>query len=417
MGIFNRKKRAANINNTQLRSIIKEYYGKDTLAFARTYASNIYSIPEVRTAIECVADIFSVIPRKHERVKDNDVNVIKNSAFNRVINLKPNPLQNATQFWKEAITRLLLTNNLFIEARTDASGELKCLYNLPTKNFKFEYINDKKATVTFYDAVKGDKTYDMDEIIYINRFSSLAGGQKNDLGLYETVVQALMQQALEVANPRKPRAIMQGIIGQSNNLKPKDKKGTMEDVKASFDDTVNGIVYFDNQWQITPINWNENDVNRELMKLVINTVYNYFGITDTIINCKATEIEFEMFVKNKIEPLARQFEAELTTKLFTEREVQVGDRIEFDTFTLSVSTLSAKTALFNVAIRNGIMNQDDCRGMIGLGAIPDGLGKKFRVSADTVDLGIVDSYQLGKVNKNKNDKKEGDEGDGEEGTV
>ena len=136
------------------------------------------------------------------------------------------------------------------------------------------------------------------------------------------------------------------------------------------------------------------------MQFVINVVYNYFGITDAIINNKATEIEYEMFIKNKIEPLARQIEQEFTAKLFTKREQEFGNRFEIDTFSLSVSTLSAKTALFSVASRQGVMNIDEMREIIGLPPIPGGYGQMYRVTADTVNIEKVDEYQLAK-NGNK----------------
>ena len=61
LDIFKRKK-------PELRTIIKEYYGGNIGLFARSYASKIYDIPEVRTAIDCFADILSSIPKYVERV-------------------------------------------------------------------------------------------------------------------------------------------------------------------------------------------------------------------------------------------------------------------------------------------------------------------------------------------------------------
>ena len=39
--------------------------------------------------------------------------------------------------------------------------------------------------------------------------------------------------------------------------------------------------------------------------------------------------------------------------------------------------------------------------MIGQPPLPNGLGKKYRVSADCVDINIVDKYQLGKFGLDK----------------
>lgn len=379
------------------RSIIKEYYGNNYSYFAYNYAQNIYSIPEVRTAIESFADIFSSIPKYYER-KDKNGNIVYfENELSKVINLKPNPLQNATQFWKEVITRLMLESNVFIEPIFESgNGNLKYLYVLPNKNFQFNYLNDGNATVTFIDTEKGNITKNLNDIIYLNRFSALSGGKKNDLGLYETVIQALMKQALNVADPNKPKAIMQGAVGATSNLKPEDKSGEMENLKINFAENVNGVAYLDSQWKITPVNWQENDVNRELMKLVVDTVYNYFGISDNIINGKSSELEYSMFISNKINPLARQVEEEFTSKLFTGNEINFGNKIELDTFSLSISTLQAKTSFFSVGLRTGVLNIDEAREMVGLAPLPEGLGQKWRTTLDTVDIGIADEFQLSK---------------------
>ena len=51
------------------------------------------------------------------------------------------------------------------------------------------------------------KTYDLSKIIYLNRFASITGGARNNLGLYETVVQSLAEQAINVAKPNKVKSV------------------------------------------------------------------------------------------------------------------------------------------------------------------------------------------------------------------
>lgn len=388
--LFTREK-----TNKKLMTLIREYYGDNVNYFAWNYAQNIYSIPEVRTAIETFAEIFATVPKYFiKKDKEGHVQYYENN-MTRVLTVKPNPLQNATQFWVDLATRVLLHSNAFVEPSFDPkSGELVSLYVLPQMSFQFE-LTGENAYVNFINI---GKTKNLKDLIYLNRFSSLSGGKKNELGLYETVIQALAAQAVNVANPKKPRALLQaGQVGGASNLKTADQNATMKELEASFDKSVQGIAYVDRFWQITPINWQENDVNRELMRMVINIVYNYFGITEEIINNKATEIEYQLFVKNKILPFTRQIEEEFTAKLFTKREIEVGNRLEFDTFQLEVSTLATKTAFFNVALRQGIINIDEARERIGYAPLENGLGEMYRVTVDTVDIELANRYQLNKV--------------------
>lgn len=400
MGLFDFFRR--NREKKQIRSIISNYYGGDWKYFVWNYANQIYNIPEVRIAIEKVSDIFSTIPIYHKRIEKDETVKYLSDPTERILNYKPNALQNKNQFIKNVVTQLLLNNNCFIEPLFDLqSGDLKALYPLPNRNFRFETSpNNMIGYVQFLDKNKNpEKRYNLKDIIYLSRFCTLSGGQPNQLGLYEEVIKSLGEQIVNVANPKKPRAILQSNQVGQGQLKPQDRTGTMENVKANFDESVQGLVYFDKMWQITPINWQENEVNEKLMQLVINTVYNYFGINENIINNKASEVEMEMFISTTIKPLAEQFEKEFTNKLFTETEYYFGNRIEFDYFALSVSTLQAKTSLFGVAIRQGILNIDECREMIGQPPLSNGLGKTYRVTADTIDITVANKYQLGKVNQ------------------
>ena len=73
MGFFDFLRR--NRKQKEIRSIISNYYGGDWKYFVWNYANQIYDIPEVRTAIEKVADIFSCVPIWHKRV-DKEGNVV-----------------------------------------------------------------------------------------------------------------------------------------------------------------------------------------------------------------------------------------------------------------------------------------------------------------------------------------------------
>lgn len=401
MGLFdifrrNRQNKLAK----KYRSLIQNFYGGDWKYFVWNYANNIYNIPEVRSAIEKIADIFSSVEIYNERVNKEGYIDYKDDSMTRVLRYRPNPLQNSTQFYKNVITKLLLDNNVFVEPIFDSnSGNLKQLYPLPFNNFKFETDSSNTvAYVQFYDGRQNpNKKYNLNNLIYLSRFCTLSGGQSNQLGLYETVLKSLGEHIVNVASPNKPRAILQSNqIGQGQ-LKDKDKDGVTEELKARFADNVQGIAYLDKMWQITPINWQENDVNKDLMQFIVNLVYNYFSINENIINNKATELEMAMFVKTTIKPLAKQFSEEFTNKLFTENEFYFGRRIEFDYSPLLVTTLSTEASAAQQLIRNGVWCIDDARERLGYEPLPNGLGKVYRASADLVNVEVIDKYELGKV--------------------
>lgn len=404
MGVFDKIKNlfTRSDKKKQVQDIINTYYGGNWQYFVWNYANQIYKIPEVKCAIEKIADIFSSVDIYNERVDKNGNVQYLEDATNRILKYRPNSLQNATQFYKNVITKLLLDNNVFIEPVFDMTGNLKALYPLPTRNFQLSMDNnDRNAYVQFYDAYQNpQEKYNLNSIIYLNRFNTLSGGQQsNDMGLYEKVLQSLSEKIVNDASPNKPRALLQSNQVGEGQLKDKDKKGATETLKASFAENVQGIAYLDKKWVITPINWQENNVNKELMAFIVNLVYNYFSINENIINNKASEIEMAMFVKTTIKPLAKQFSQEFTNKLFTENEYYFGRRIEFDYNPLLVTTLQSEANIAQINIRNGIWSIDEARERMGYEPLPNGLGKVHRASADLVNIEVIDDYELGKVGK------------------
>ena len=79
------------------------------------------------------------------------------------------------------------------------------------------------------------------------------GSGENKLGLYETVLKSLAEQIVNVANPNKPRAILQSNQTGQGQLNEKDKKGTMENVRENFEDNVQGLVYSETMRIVTPV--------------------------------------------------------------------------------------------------------------------------------------------------------------------
>jgi len=405
MKIFSKKTKIEKVNkkrNRELRSIIAGLYGNNVSSFAKNYAMNSLEIPEVRNAVEIYSNIFSTVPMYHKRIEANgNVSYIADGLTN-ILTIKPNPLQNASQFWTTVVTQWIFNGDVFIEPIFDpANGKLKYLYCLPSSCFTFG-LQSTGAYVTFYDMNgSAGKQYNLKDLIYLNRHASTAGGAKINLGIYEQVLDSLQEQAINVADPHKVRAIIESQTKMSQ-LKEKDRKGIAKAVNASFDENVKGLAYLDGSYEITPVNWNENDVNQSLMQTVINTVDECVGIPRSIINCSAQENEVELFLSTRIYPICLQFEQELTSKLFTPREIQVGNRIELDQFALHIASLQSLTAFISIAIRNGVLSIDEAREKFGYAPLENGQGKDHNISLDMISSSILNEYKMKEKSNSRN---------------
>ena len=361
----------------------------------------VFNIPEIRTAINTVSETFATIPIYRKR-KDNATGEVEyiNDRIDYVLNLSPNPYQTKTQFWNFIITKLLLNNAAAVQIVYDDIG-IRSLVPLPF--FKARPQDDFKTLVFADDPLQ--KKYAADGVIILTRFSEFGrGADSHATDIYEKVISAIQQRALKNTEEgaRVVAAVKKSMSQIGSRVKPGDAINSVNDIADQLKvSKIEGFAYLDGATDIYPLNIPDVKIEKELLAIIVEAVYNYFGISDKIIKGTASEIEWQQFVMKLPKFLSEQCQEEFTRKIYTEREYQVGNRIEFDYLALQISTLTAKVALMNSGILNGYLNQDECREYIGQPPLPDGLGKKYRGNLNSANLDVIDKYQLAKANANK----------------
>ena len=128
MGILDRFRRRRNDgHDSELRSVIMGVYGGNVQLFAEAYEPLQHSRSAHGDRV--LFGYFSPRCRCMSRVTGTEtLNILRTRCRGF---LRLNPLQNATQFWKDVIKRLLLDNNVFIKPHYDTAGKLKSLFVLP----------------------------------------------------------------------------------------------------------------------------------------------------------------------------------------------------------------------------------------------------------------------------------------------
>ena len=397
MGFFNRFRRRDRGDSTYIYQLIKGIN-----AISVSLAKNMFSVPEIRTAIDTVAKLFSTIPMNHERRGEKGVRYL-NDDIDAVLNFRTNPLQNKTQFWVTLISHLLVYNNAAAEIVYN-DGRISQLVPLPFKTPKFDEI----GFVYFTDDPSG-KRYPLEETINLNLFSTLKGGETSQAtGLHETIIQAIQQRIVKnVTNPVEINAILRGKFG---NLKPKDRDARIAEIKEQIDgQAINGMPFINSDIDLIPINISKIETDPQLLKDVVNAVYNYFGLSEAIINNTANEVQIAQFLAKTIRPLANQVAEELTSKFFTLKAYNGGNRISLDVMALEISTLNSKVQLFSNGMLNGYLNADECREYIGQPPLPNGWGQIYRGNLNTVNVEKIDEYQAAKSGASKQKDEGGDE--------
>lgn len=329
-----------------------------------SFGRDLYNIPEVRMAINFVAEKVGSIPFYHARA-DNDGNVeTLSGSLQYVLSIRTNPLQTPQVFWTYAITRLLLTNNVYIFPDWDDSGNLSAMYVLPFTQHEFDQAADGRIIIKFPAASKFDFYYD--DIIHLQRFPQHNGGaQKQATGGYVQIVNTLQQQAVKDSlNSQRIAAL---LINKSQ-LKGSDQKKKLEEFKELFltAENTTGFGMIGSEYEVHNLDLKMTPLNKDVLEAIVSYLYVYFGGSKEIFTNTASEIQFEQFIDNTIKPIAFQIEEELTYKIFSKTEIFHHNKVLAELIDLEISTLSAKTSFFKEMLFGGVMTRNEIRRRLGL---------------------------------------------------
>ncbi|MPM18627.1 hypothetical protein SDC9_65040 [bioreactor metagenome] len=335
-------------------------------------SKNLYDIPEIRTAINIIAETIGSVPFYHVRA-DQEGNIdYLNDHVQYVMSVRTNPLQGPQVFWTHTITKLLLCNNAYIFPDWDENGNLRALYPLPFTTHQMGMDGDH-LVITFN--ASRELTFPYDDIIHLQRFPAQNGGERRQAtGNYTQMIAAMEEQAVkDSANSDRIAAIMQFKTA----LKGEALKKKLDEFKELFmtSENTTGFGMIGGDYEVKNLDLKKTPLNKDLLESIVGYMYNYFGVSKGIITHSASELEYEQYIEYPIKPIIWQIEEELTYKLFSRTEIGRYNKIQAELVDLEISTLSAKTAFYKEMVYGTIMNRNEIRKRIGLKRGPAELDK------------------------------------------
>ena len=126
----------------------------------------------------------------------------------------------------------------------------------------------------------------------------------------------------------------------------------------------------------------------ELRKDIFQLVAQTYKIPQALMNGeKISDDVFIIFLTRCIEPIAQMLSAEVTKQLFNYEDWQSGDKVEFDTTTISIAAIASIAQGCEKIIGSGVMNIDEVRQRIlGLNALNTELSQKYFVTRNFADI-------------------------------
>ncbi|MFV9511813.1 phage portal protein [Tepidibacillus sp. LV47] len=371
------------------------------------FGDEAYDSDLVRAAVDTIARNAAKLKPKHIRRVNGDI-IPQDSQIQRLLQTRPNPYMDAFTFYYKVITQLYLKNNSFIFIDADPTGNVRGFY--PLNASTIELLEARGEIFVRFTFLGGDRVIlPYTSLIHLRRhfYKNDFYGETNDTALLPTL-ELINTTNQGIINAIKSSANLRGLLKFSQAmLKPEDIKKERDRFVTEYMDITNngGVAALDAKADYIELKNDPKIIDKDTMNHIKQTVYDYFGVNENIIQSKYTEDEWNAFYESTIEPLAVQMSLEFTSKLFTEREQGFGNEIIFEANRLQYASTKTKVQLINTMMPLGILTINEAREILNLAPVED--GDKRLVSLNFVNAQIQDQYQLGGDDVGK--KAEGDE--------
>lgn len=386
--IFGNKNQTNTVTKTELQ-LLSGYNAKFT-----TISSNIYDSKVARQCIDRIATHCAKLIPKH--IQDSIGNNIK-GEINFMLQNEPNPLMNTFDFIYKTISMLYTDSNAFVYIAKDKEGFITGFYPVLALDYdllqdrannlylKFNFVNGKEYTLPYLELIHLRLFYNKNDIF----------GTSNKVLL--TDIESAHTASEGIKNAIKTSNNLKGIIKYDAVLKEKDIKASKEAFVRDFLNLENesGIAAIDGKGDFKEINLKPITLDKDQLERVNYNIFDYFGISEKIVNNSYSSEEWNAFFEGVIEPRAIQMSGAFTNKIFSYKARRDGHKIVFTTNRLQYASLSNKINLIKVAGAFGLLTKDDGREILDMAPLGGEEGKKILQSLNNIDSNIANDYQGG----------------------
>lgn len=414
VGILDRifKKQERNTAVATSQQIIVEPAGAFTSYNGDAYSNDIY-----RGAVDAIARNIGKLKGSHViRYADHE-KVDGDCRLNRLLQVRPNPYMSAYDMLYKLATHYYLYNNAFallqregrniigiypitstsMQILVDETGNLYC---------KFFFRSGKTTVFPYGDIIHMRRNFNSDELL----------GDGND-ALYPALELAHTQNEGIISGIRSG-ANIRGILKFTQIMSPmklrEEKEAFINDYLQISND--GGVVATDQKMEYVPIENKPVILTADQTKEVKAKIYDYLGITESIVNSSYTEDQFSAFYESTIEPFAVALSMEFTAKVFTAREQAFGNSIMFESGRLQFSSNSTKVNLIKELLPMGLLTVNQALEILNLPAVEN--GDRRIQSLNYIDQERATDYQLAHAGKKREEEPpyEGNPDNGDQGS-
>ena len=341
----------------------------------RSWGGQIYESELVRAAVDAKARHAAKLQYSMEGTARPKLYTITKSA--------PNPWMTWSQFMERCCNIYEVQNNLFIVPILDESGEPAGFF--PVLPSECEVVDVSGRPWLKFTFVRGQK-----KSIRLGRVGIVVKHQLKDDFFGER--NSALNGTMELVN-----MVNQGIQDGVRNsatfrfMAQLNSKVFDEDLRKererfdrnNFRSGGGGLLLFGNQFSnIQQIRQEGYKVDADQSRLIKENVLDYFGVSENVLQNKASGDELDAFFNGAIEPFSIKLSEAMTRMTFTQREINGGNRILFTANRLQYMSVGSKVSMAQQLGDRGILTINEIRELFNYIPLEDETGEHMPIRGE-----------------------------------
>ena len=383
MGIFEAifKKPKADVNAKGYFKMLNGYSPVFTNA-----PESIYEMELTRAAIHSFANFCGKL--KPEITGTARQNLSKTLLF------KPNPFQDTYKFLYRLATILLVNNTAFVCPIEDDFGRLVGYYPLLPQNC--EVIDVGGKPYLRYSFATGQKAaVEFEKVGILTRFQYSNDFFGADNRAFNPTMQLIHTNNQGIINGVKNSAAIRFLAKIANlfdteDIKKERERFTKDNLSA---DNQSGMIIYDNKFsEVKQVDSKPFTINANQMMQIKENVFDYFGVSEGIIQNKYNEDEWNAFYEGAIEPFALQLSLVMTNMTFTEHQISCGNSIIFTANRLQYASNQTKLSISTQLFDRGLINRNAVMDIWNMAHVEN--GDKYYIRKEYTEVSQLGKEEL-----------------------
>ena len=365
--IFGRKKAEANDAAYQTLTAYRPAW--------RSWGGQIYESELVRAAVDAKT-------RHAEKLQYNMVGTARPKLYT-ITKSQPNPWMTWSQFIGRCSNIYDVQNNLFVIPLKDELGDV-CGYfpALPSESEVVDKNGIAWLKFTFLNNVKRSIPLSQVGLVVKHQLKNDFFGEANNalnatMELVNMVNQGIQEGVKNAATFRFMAQVTGKVFDEDI------KKARKRFNEANLQGESGGILLYGNQMdKMQQIKQEGYKVDPEQLKIIKENVFNYFGVSEKVIQNTANGDELDAFFNGAIEPFAIKLSEAMTKMVFTQREINGGNAIKFTANRLQYMSTGSKIQMAQQLGDRGILTIDEIRELFNYEPLEGDTGKHIPIRGE-----------------------------------